>query len=491
MSWEIPIYKHEKNDGIAHKVREQSSIAYISPINTEKPVTLQLNDAQVLNRIVAGKKDSDLFFMNSILATVCWNLNDDVFDPYETWAARHTAEDKSLNVGHKPTEIVGHITDSYAVDADIKLIAESTSVDELPAKFHIFNGEVIYKTLGNEEYDTKVAKLIESILAGELAVSMECFFRGFDYAVIGPDGTQKIIARNEESSFLTKYLRAYGGDGFFVNTDGKYRLGRVMRNIVFSGKGIVEYPANPDSKIFQSASDFLGSVTNLGYIQVGYAENKNKGEKVMPAENTNLTDFNVLTTKVAELTQALTRVEADRDGLKQKLTDINVQATNATIEGLKTDVSKRDTEITELKSKLTTAEATLVEKNKQIENIQSQVATLQKQVDDTQAELKTSARESLLVSKGAPVEDAKKLVKSFAGLADEQFNALVEVISDKWQKKNSNSTTTNQTTAAIDNATPNPDAALNTDNNTSREQTRAELSKYLGSLLHNDSEEEK
>jgi hypothetical protein len=56
MSWEIPIYKHEKNDGIAHKVREQSSIAYISPINAEKPVTLQLNDAQVLNRIVAGKK---------------------------------------------------------------------------------------------------------------------------------------------------------------------------------------------------------------------------------------------------------------------------------------------------------------------------------------------------------------------------------------------------------------------------------------------------
>ena len=44
-------------------------------------------------------------------------------------------------------------------------------------------------------------------------VSMECIFRGFDYAVQAPDGNKHIVARNEETAFLTRHLRSYGGTG--------------------------------------------------------------------------------------------------------------------------------------------------------------------------------------------------------------------------------------------------------------------------------------
>ena len=46
--------------------------------------------------------------------------------------------------------------------------------------------------------------------------------------------------------FLHKHLRAYGGKGGYED----HKIGRLLRNIVFSGKGFVNKPANPDSVIF-------------------------------------------------------------------------------------------------------------------------------------------------------------------------------------------------------------------------------------------------
>ena len=42
----------------------------------------------------------------------------------------------------------------------------------------------------------------------------------------------KIVPRSEQTSFLTKYLRSYGGSGEY---DGA-RIYRVLRDFTFSGK---------------------------------------------------------------------------------------------------------------------------------------------------------------------------------------------------------------------------------------------------------------
>ncbi|MFX9552086.1 hypothetical protein ABTO49_21095, partial [Acinetobacter baumannii] len=87
--------------------------------------------------------------------------------------------------------------------------------------------------------------LLAEIAEGKWFVSMECLFKGFDYALEAADGTTRVVARNETTAFLSKYLRCYGGSG----THGDSRIGRLMRNIVFSGKGLVRTPANPESVI--------------------------------------------------------------------------------------------------------------------------------------------------------------------------------------------------------------------------------------------------
>ena len=115
----------------------------------------------------------------------------------------------------------------------------------VPGFFHLLNSSVIYKSWTDKDTNDSVMSLIAKIEANEKYVSMECMFKGFDYAVITPEGENRIVARTEESAFLTKHLRAYGGNGEFEG----HRVGRLMRRMTFSGKGYVDTPANPQSVI--------------------------------------------------------------------------------------------------------------------------------------------------------------------------------------------------------------------------------------------------
>ena len=81
---------------------------------------------------------------------------------------------------------------------------------------------------------------------------MECLFPDFDYALANENGETKIVKRDEESAFLTKHLRSYGGDGKYED----YKVGRLLRNLSFSGKGLVSKPANPRSVILEG-NDFF------------------------------------------------------------------------------------------------------------------------------------------------------------------------------------------------------------------------------------------
>ena len=127
----------------------------------------------------------------------------------------------------------------------------------MPDPLHILVSSVIYRQWQDPEYKSRAEELISKIEQGNMFVSMECIFRGFDYAVRSPDGENHVVARNEETSFLTRHLRSYGGTGQYQD----HKVGRMLRNITFSGKGFVERPANPDSVIFDKDQifDFAGA----------------------------------------------------------------------------------------------------------------------------------------------------------------------------------------------------------------------------------------
>lgn len=264
----MDVFDIEKADGLEKLILETQSIAYCSPILNSKKFDIsdvQLGKLQGLTHAKAGHNDTCLHYLKTILVTAgVLNKNDDYFDRTETWAARHSPKDTPFNLNHECEQIIGHIIGSNAIDDSGNEIPEDSTTDNLPAKFHIAASTVLYKLWSKPEFQEKMDLILAEIEKGDKwFVSMECYFRGFDYAMISGDKVE-VIARNEKTAFLTKHLRAYGGTGSYQNK----KLGRVLRNIVFSGKGLVEQPANPESVILASVAG-LGYTTSMGNIEKG------------------------------------------------------------------------------------------------------------------------------------------------------------------------------------------------------------------------------
>ena len=248
----MKIYQQEIKDGLEEIVRSQASVAFASvAIPNSQP---EQND--VIKKILASEGKSnpdqfDLYYLEAVLVSTGWNKNDDVFTPEATWAARSTPEDKQFNFMHNENDIIGHITSSYVLDKDGNKISADEA--ESPKDFDIVTEAVLYNSWTDPENRERMNKIIAEIEEGKWFVSMECLFSDFDYALVDPDGKNHVVARTEESSFLTKHLRSYGGEGKYEN----YTVGRALKNIAFSGKGLVAKPANPRSVIFEKSKSFI------------------------------------------------------------------------------------------------------------------------------------------------------------------------------------------------------------------------------------------
>lgn len=245
------IYKHEQTDNIVDKILANTSVAYSTEAQlcTKKDINLVVAELNDNNKSISSFTDEDLYYVQSILVSSSWNKNDDIFDKKEVWAARRTPEDKPTNLEHDEDQIVGHIVANWPITLDGDIISDDMPIDELPDKYHIVTGSVIYRNFASPELKQRAELLIEEIKAGSKYVSMECYFDNFDYGLIDKNTNEyKILKRDDNTSYLTKHLRAYGGLGEYDN----YKVGRVLRNINFSGKGFVNKPANPDSIIFDA-----------------------------------------------------------------------------------------------------------------------------------------------------------------------------------------------------------------------------------------------
>lgn len=247
----IPVFTSERDAGLEPLINCKTSAAAYARVRLTPDDVPSRNLSGLRNlppgRALGSRDDIDLHYLEAILASVGWNLNDDVFDRLECWTARRTPVDKQLNDGHDDSKIVGHIVNSRVVGLDGTLISEASPVDDLPAEFHVATGAVVYKQWQTAELQARVDELLEDVAQGKVFVSMECLFSGFDYALKDKKGV-RIVARNNQTAFMTKHLRAYGGSGQF----GGERIGRVLRNLIFSGKALVKTPANPASIILDT-----------------------------------------------------------------------------------------------------------------------------------------------------------------------------------------------------------------------------------------------
>jgi len=418
------IFPQEKEDDLSDLLSAKSSIVYASL--AEKSQCPEVKKQIKENKAFAGIEDSDLYYTQSILVTTSWNKNDDIFDPKEVWLAKDTPMHKPTNLEHDESLIVGHITSNWPINDDGDLIEENMDENNLPEKFHILTGSVIYKGYTDPELRQRSEKLIAEIESGDKYVSMECFFKGFDYGLVDKaTGKFNILPRNEETAFLTKHLRAYGGQG----EHQEYKIGRVLRQITFSGKGFVNKPANPESIIFtkdnlhfdkQIASDKNNIEKKDNFEEVGVFSNQaNLKEIIMSLKANQTTEITEQKTETVSIT-ATDIVDPTNDSDNQAL--LNAQAE---LEALKVEkeeaakkmndeMKKKQEEMQKLKAELdATNEILAAYKDKEAEMMKKE---------------KKMKRMASLIEKGFEEAVAMQTVEKFESLDDTVFESLISVI---------------------------------------------------------------
>jgi hypothetical protein len=404
----MKIYHQEILDGLSEPIKAQASIAYCAPAvlvsDIDKDVSWDVS-RNIINKIRAQSNPNqiDLYYIKSVLVSTGWNKNDDVFDPKETWAAKNTPEDKQFNFMHNENDIIGHITGSYVLDrSGNKLEAEN---QDFPTEFDIITEAVLYNSWTNPDNRERMQKIIAEIEEGKWFVSMECLFAGFDYAVIDKGGVSKVVARNEESAFLTKHLRAYGGTGEYEG----YKIGRSLRDISFSGKGLVSKPANPRSVILDSSKAF--SVNQQHSIS-----NISKGDF-------NMSDNN-LEKQLADLQGELAASQKETQTTKAEIETVNKEFAEK-VSVLESTLAEKDLALKSFEDKVASLEVALSNKEQELSEISAAMKDMQKKDKDRM-------RKEKLVMAGFEDAEAEDSVSLYDALSDEAFEAVVAGMKKKW-----------------------------------------------------------
>lgn len=421
----IAVFQSEKRDRLSDKIISSGRISFASELlvakkpETQKELSLScLTNLAVADKAKAESGDFDLHYLKTILVSTGWNKNDDVFDRQEVWDGRHTPEDKPFNYEHNCSDIIGHITSNYVVDEQEKVVADDTKTEELPAKYHVVTGAVLYKYWEKAELQKRMDEILKEIPENKWFVSMECLFSGFDYAVKSSDGTSRVIARNEQTAFLTKHLRIYGGEGVY---DGM-KVGRLLRNITFSGKGLVRRPANPESVILSQATEFnpkdkilceiSRSFSEMGYSQAAQIKHEAQMEK-----------------EIQDLQKQMATLKTENEKLQKELQDTNVKKIQAALDESVVSLKEANAKIeAEAKAHSETKVAT----EKLSKELDETKASSKKVADELQAikdKVKAEARiASVKLALKMEDAEAKAFAESLSELSDDKFEANVKAV---------------------------------------------------------------
>jgi hypothetical protein len=443
---DIKVYDIERECGLEDQIRSQASVAFSAPVagnfDSLKAKNLANASESILEITSAAVNDPDLYNVFSILVSTSWNRNDDIFDKEEVWAARQTPVFKPTNLEHDEKQMVGNIVSCWPVDDSFELIPDDAEASELPENFHLLVSSVIFKQWQDPELRARAEKLISEIEDGDKFVSMECIFRGFDYGVVDPNGNNHVVARNADTAFLTQHLRSYGGAGVYQN----HKLGRVLKNITFSGKGFVNKPANPESIIFdkdhifsfasakKSKSLFLNDngVSNNVEKQL-YFEVNASDMKIQ--ENDKMSDNQFLNDQVQDLKKALASVQEENKNLNEKLAEANVSA-------FETKIQELESTVAELEAKSSESQSQLEESIAKCESLETELADkteamkkLEGDMHKMEEDKKKKDRKVMMVKAGLSEEEAEAKLEVFADVADEAFEAFVQTVADMHEKK--------------------------------------------------------
>jgi hypothetical protein len=206
--------------------------------------------ASVINLPKENEKQPDLLYFSAIFVSSGANLNKAFFLPSELVKAEHTIVNKALDVEHKEEEIIGHLYDRAFIDVsgkklDLKELAsmENAALDN--KDMHVIVAGIIYKN--------RFPNIAKEVSDKKWFVSMECYYQDYDVKigdmVVSRPEAEAMGLANDESIFAKVARVIKNGTEI-----AKGNIERVLKNIYFSGCGIVKNPANPPSVIVETAN---------------------------------------------------------------------------------------------------------------------------------------------------------------------------------------------------------------------------------------------
>jgi chromosome segregation ATPase len=186
-------------------------------------------------------------------------------------------------------------------------------------------------------------------------------------------------------------LRAYGGSGEYKG----YKVGRLLRDFYFSGKGLVDKPANPRSIIFRDSDPFNGSQADINYF-----------------------------TNATEKSMELEQLKAELDSAKSQAETLKTQANDLT-----SAIAEKDT-------KISTLEVKVKELEDAIASISQEKSSLSDELNKMVAEAKLMKRKASL--KEFAIDDAKAedLLAKFSTASDEMFESVISLLPKAEAAKN-------------------------------------------------------
>ena len=426
----MKIYESEIQDGLSDILLSSNSVACYAVAETYKPEPSP-EAVDKLKKILAessgggevstaqNEDQIDLYYLKSILVSTGWNKNDDVFDPRELWLAKDTPEDKPFNFMHNEKDIIGHITGNVVVDFEGVEINCDTA--QVPDTFNILTTSVIYTEWSDEDQRSRMQKIVSEIEDGKWFVSMECLFPDFDYALTTPDGSTRVVQRGEASAFLTKHLRSYGGSGKYEN----YRVGRLLRNLSFSGKGLVSRPANPRSVILEGNEFFDESKAEILTIS-------STKENTMSDNHDNK--------QISDLQQELAEAKTENEALRDKVTaekeaefQSKIETLEASVADHAQELAKKQEENKVLAESAKSQEEALANRNEEVKSMEDELAVMKKQEALMQ-------RKAKLEDLGFDSDEAIATIEELGSVDEETFDKIVAVMKRKagmppWMKK--------------------------------------------------------
>jgi hypothetical protein len=250
-------------------------------------------------------------------------------------------------------------------------------------------------------------QIISEIEENKWFVSMECLFAGFNYSIIDQQNNSRLITRSEESAFLTKHLKAYGGTGEYEG----YKIGRSLKDISFSGKGLVSKPANPRSIIFDASKAFsVDKEYSISSVSKG---------------DINMSDTNL--EKQLEETKVDSVASQEEQVVVTETETLNKEFAEK-VSILETTLAEKDSALKAFELKIASLEETLAGKD-------AELNTVLAAMNDMKKKEKNRMRKDSLVKAGFEESEAEESLCLYDTLEDSAFEAIVAMYKKKMMAK--------------------------------------------------------